>query len=278
MAKTLHITNGDSTAEILRRTTLKGEILVWRELLCNGPICEDVGSDDFWMNRYAYFEKELGVSKLEYFDKTIKEIVQLEDVEGFEEIVLWFEFDLFCQVNLMALCSYLLKSFRKDITYYLVCVGAEKGKDKLQSLSDYSYREYPKLLERKIKITRHNLEFADKCWKVYVENSKEKLQKFNFKHSKFRYLQNAMEQHLKTFPAKNGLNQIQNKILEIMSSKPLTAQEIVRELLFWQAHKTVYGFGDLQYFQYLNKLKEYYVIKDPNYYLNTEGKAILNIK
>lgn len=273
MDNILHVVNGDATAKILKQSSVKGAILVWREMLCEGPLDKEVGSDDFWMKRYNFFKNEFNVERLEYFDTTIKKIVQLEDLEGINEVVLWFEYDLFCQVNFLALCSYLLKSFRKDVTYSLVYVGYEKGKDNLQTLSDYTSSEYPKLLERKIKITKANLEFANECWKVYVENNIEKLQKYNFKHSKFRYLQKAMEQHLKTVPSENGLNEIENKILHIIAEKTYSEKEIVARLLIWQQAETVYGFGDLQYFNYLKKLSDYYQVEDKTYSLNKLGKS-----
>lgn len=47
-------------------------------------------------------------------------------------------------------------------------------------------------------------------------------------------------------------------------------------MLDWQRSKTVYGFGDLQYLKYLNKLKNYYIIKDEKYYLNEIGFNKLN--
>jgi len=275
MANTLHITNGDSTAEILKRTSIKGNIVVWREMLCEGPICKEVGSDEFWMERYNYFEKELEVSKLEYYDKTIKEIQKLEDVSGYSEVVLWFEFDLFCQVNLMALCTYLLKSFRKNTTYNLVCTGRIKGEEKLKSLADFSVDEFANLYDNKTSLSKANLEFAQNCWNVYVNDDTEELKSFNFnKQSKFRYLQKAINQHLLRFPNESGLNQIQYKVLEIINSKPLTEREIIPILLIWQSQETVYGFGDLQYFQYLNKLNKYYTISDSKYILNEDGKSI----
>ncbi|WP_298265809.1 DUF1835 domain-containing protein [uncultured Lutibacter sp.] len=277
MSKILHIVNGDSTANILKQSTLQGDIVVWREVLCEGPLDFEVGGDKFWKKRYAYFETELGVSKLEYFDKTIKELIKLEDLLEYNEVVLWFEFDLFCQVNLMALCSYLIKSYRKDIFYYLICTGKVKGKDQLQSLSDFSELEYSVLYNSKIKISRSNLNYANECWKVYVENDLEKLNNFNFNQSnKFNYFQLAINQHLKRFPNKKGLNQIETKILELINSEILTKNQIVHSLLIWQLKETVYGFGNLQYVQYLKKLKNYIEIKDSKYYLNNFGKIVLN--
>lgn len=273
MNNILHVVNGDSTAEILKQSNLTGEIIVWREMLCEGPLEKEVGSDNFWRNRYDYFKNNFGVEQLEYYDKTIKEILKLEDLEGVNEVVLWFEFDLFCQINLIASLSYLLKSFRKDVKYSLVCVGYEKGKEKLQTLSNYTPDEYPKLLEKNYNISKKNLEFAHECWKVYVENDKDKLQEYNFKNSKFWYLPKAIEEHLKRFPQKNGLNEIENKILQIINKNSFSRKQIVKELLIWQDDETVYGFGDLQYFNYLKKLSEYYHIKDEIYTLNELGKS-----
>ena len=278
MANTLHIANGEHTAEILKNTTLEGDIIVWRELLCEGPICNEVGSDDFWKKRYDFFEEELGVSRIDYFDKTIKEILKLTDVPKQTEIVLWFEFDLFCQVNLIALCSFILRNFKKEVTYSLVCTGYVKGKDRLQSLSDFSPNEYPELYKNRINLSKVNLEFADSCWKAYVENDVEKLKEFNFKNRKFMYLPAAIHQHLKRFPIENGLNEIQQKIIEIIHSEALTENEIVRELLIWQQADTVYGFGDVQYILELKKLQDYYTIKDAKYFVTTEVKKLLTIE
>jgi hypothetical protein len=276
MGNTLHILNGDSTKQIFSHANLEGDIIVFREMLCEGSIHKNVGSDAFWKNRYAFFEKELGITKLEYFDKTIKELTKLEDVSNYNEVILWFEFDLFCQVNLIALCSYLLKNYRKDIRYSLVCTGEEKGSKHLQTLSDYSPKDYELLFENRIKLSRYDLLYALECWHKYVENNYEELQQFNFNRSaKFRYLQKAIDQHLKRFPDKNGLNQIQNKILELIEKGYSKRNDILKRLLHWQQKETVYGFGDLQYAIYLDKLKDYYIIDQDQYKLNKEGKLII---
>jgi len=198
MRRTLHVLNGDSTAQIMERSSISGDIMVWREMLCEGPLQKEVGSDKFWMSRYSFFKSELGVSKLEYYDRTIKEIIKIEDIANYKEVVLWFEYDLFCQINLLAVCAYLLKYYRKDVKISLVCTGREDGKKSLQTLSDYSSVEYQKLLDKRVTLSRNNLLFAEESWNLYVENDREKLQAFDFNKSlKFRYLQIAMDQHLR---------------------------------------------------------------------------------
>lgn len=277
MNKTIHVLNGDSTAPILEKSKIKGDIVVWREMLCEGPLHKEVGSDEFWTKRYSYFESEIGVNRLEYYDKTIKEVVKLEDLSDYNEVVLWFEFDLFCQINLLALCTYLLNKYVKKVNYYLVCVGNEENKVKLQSLSDYSPLEFQNLYTNKVSLSKTSLTFAKESWEVYVKNNIDELKSFNFnKNSKFRYLQQAIHQHLLRFPSKNGLNQISTKILEIINLNSFSKKEIIEKLLNWQQRETVYGFGDLQYFLYLNELEKYYSIKEEKHYLNEKGLAKIN--
>lgn len=277
MTKIIHVLNGDSTAKILEKSKIKSDVVIWRELLCDGLLHKAVGSDEFWLDRYTFFENEIGVSRLEYYDKTIKEIIKLEDVSTYDEVVLWFEYDLFCQVNLLALCTYLLDNYVKKVNYYLICIGKEKGKEQLQSLSNYSSKDYKNLYENKVSLSKASLEYAKECWNVYVENDFDKLNNFNFNQSsKFTYLQAAINQHLNRFPGINGLNQIENKILEIINSNLYSEREIVKNLLIWQEQEAVYGFGDVQYFLYLNKLEKYYTIKEGKYYLNKKGYFKIN--
>lgn len=277
MNKTIHVLNGDAIVPIFNNAEIKGDRVIWREMLCDGPLDSTVASDEFWKKRYAFFEEKYEIQKLDYFDKTIKELLKVEDLANYDELVMWFEYDLFCQVNLMALCSFLLQNYRKDVLYYLVCVGKVKGKESFQSLSDFSAKEYQTLYTNKIKITRSNLLFMDQCWKLYVNNNYDALKDFNFnKYSKFRYLQGAINQHLKRFPNKKGIHEIEETLLKLINEKPYTATEIVAKMLEWQKLNTVYGFGDLQYFTYLKELNNYYNIKNNKYYLNKLGSSLIS--
>lgn len=276
MTKILHILNGDSTHTIFEKSSLPGDVVIWREMLCEGAVVNDVGSDQFWKERYSYFANELGIEKLDYFDKTIKEIIRLEDVSNYNEVVLWFEYDLFCQVNLMALCSYLLKSYRKDVKYYLVCTGKEKEKSQLQTLADYLPNEYQNLYQKKTKLSRNDLLFAQNVWETYVLNDIDTLKDFNFdKNKKFIYLQDAINQHIQRFHTEIGLNQIDKTILAFINSGIYDKKDLIKTLLYWQKEETVYGFGDLQYEIYLKKLNDFIDIEDGRMNLNQKGKEII---
>lgn len=276
MPKTVHILNGDSTLFGLKESKLEGDYIIWREMLVEGPLVKNIGSDDFWKQRYDFFENEFQVQRMDYYDKTIKELVKIEDLLANQEIVLWFEFDLFCQINLLGLCSYLLKYYRKDLTYFLICTGHKKGEERLQHLSDYSPKEYQELYLAKTKITRHDLLYAESCWNIFCEGNLQQMRLFNFnKNKKFKYLQPAINQHFKRIESIEGLTQIDHKILYFLNNGYNSKKDLLKEILHWQAKETVYGFGGLQYLKAVNKLKEYYIIKDSAYFLNQKGKDTL---
>lgn len=276
MNSVVHILNGDSTSYPLQKSSFQGDRIIWREMLCNGPLIKDVGSDEFWMQRYKFFEQELKIDKLEYYDKTIKELIAIEDLSEYKEVVLWFEYDLFCQINLLALCTYLLKHYKKDIFYYLICVGKEKGRDGWQTLADYSPEEYKELYENRVKLSRNDLLYANECWNIYVDASRQDLERFDFnKNRKFKYLDIAMKQHLKNTNETRGLDQIAYKILQVIDTRACNKNDIIRELLLWQHKETVNGFGDKQYEIRLNDLKDYYDIKNNVYSLNNKGQEFL---
>ena len=82
MSKTLHILNGDTTLPNLEKSGIKGEVVVWREMLCEGPVHKEVGSDDFWMNRCTFFENEI-VRKLLIWQHN-ETVYWFEDLQYFQ--------------------------------------------------------------------------------------------------------------------------------------------------------------------------------------------------
>jgi hypothetical protein len=48
MKEILHILNGDATLSSFEQTGLDGDIMVWREVLSEGPVEENIASGTFW--------------------------------------------------------------------------------------------------------------------------------------------------------------------------------------------------------------------------------------
>jgi len=272
MSSILHITNGDGFTSVLKKLKLKGEIITWREMLCEGKTVTDVGSETFWKVRYDFLNKYYKVTKRRFIDFTLKEYRELCNQKKQEEIVLWFEYDLFCQINMIAVLSW-LKKHRKGVQVSLVCSGKEDDSGKLYGLSELSEEKLRRLYKNKIVLSQDDIEYADYIWQLYCSDNPLRLETFTkFNASNLKYLPNAIEAHIKRFPTvKNGLNELENQILNIAAnhhheSKDTLVAHILRDQGF-------YGLGDSQFFKMLGDLRSLFRSFKP-VVLNKLGKAV----
>ena len=271
----LHITNGDTTTLQLKNLNFKGDIITWREMLCEGKTSVDVGSESFWKTRFDFLKSSYKVTKRKFIDYTLKEYRNLCNQKKQDEIVLWFEYDLFCQVNMLAVISW-LKRYRKNHQISLVCSGKVTNSEKLLGLSELSTTQLKDHFKKRILLTQDDIEYADYIWQLYCSDSPLQLEnahKFNPK-SPFVYLENAIKAHLLRFPSiDNGLNYIENNILKTAKNNKFeTKNKLINHLL---VNQEVYGYGDIQYINKTNQLKSLFSSFNP-VKLNKIGKKVLH--
>lgn len=254
MATTIHILNGDSTLQIFKQTNIEGETLIWREVLSEGPVNIDFNSDSFWREREAYMTHKFSIEKEAYATEVRKPFEEFNNqLNGFDEVVLWFEYDLFCQINMMTLIHWLGKERAPGQTISLVCAGKMDDSGKLYGLGELSPIQLEALYAKKLKLNTREFEFATDVYAAYCSPEVDELFTFTIMPSdEFWYISDALKAHFKRFPyTTDGLTEIEQKILELASETD-NQRELVGKLLRWQ---TYYGFGDLQYFDILNSLE-----------------------
>lgn len=276
MSSLLHITNGDSFTERLKSLKLKGDIITWREMLCEGKTLTNVGSESFWKTRFDFLHKNYKVSKSIFIEKTLKEYRSLCNHKQQDEIVLWFEYDLFCQVNMIAVLSW-LKTHRKYAQISLVCSGKEDETDKMYGLNDLSDEKLLKLYETKTILEQDDIEYADYVWQLYCSDNPIRLENLSdFENYHFDYLSQAIDDHLHRFPSiKNGLNDMENNILrQALEKKPSDKKKFLATLL---QNQGTLGFGDSQYERAIGRLKPLFSGFNP-VRLSRKGKQILEGK
>lgn len=273
MSSLLHITNGDSLTERLNSLKIKGDIITWREMLCEGKTLTNVGSETFWKTRFEFLHKNYKVSKSWFIEKTLKEYRSLCNHKQQDRIVLWFEYDLFCQINMLAVLSW-LKTHRKYAQITLVCSGKEDDTDKMYSLLDLSDEKLLDLYENRTELDQDDIEYADYVWQLYCSDNPIRLENLtDFKNYHFDYLSDAISNHLQRFPSiRNGLNRMENNILKFASiEKPSSRKELLDTML---RNQEGLGFGDTQYERAISRLKPLFNSFNP-VKLTKKGKQIL---
>ncbi len=95
---TFHVLNGDGLSEVFPFIN-SAQIIIMRECLIDGPI-ESVELALFYRLRAEYLYSTYGAERSEYADRVVSELDKLQHLPEGAKVFLWFEDDLFCQINM----------------------------------------------------------------------------------------------------------------------------------------------------------------------------------
>lgn len=268
---TLHITNGDSLTNYLQELDFNRNILTWREMLCEGPTIPLIDSDEFYEIRKKFLNENYGINTSDYDLQS--SISVLNNSENYSEINLWFEFDLFCHINLIAVLNLLhQKEINKPI--YLICSGRVEGEIELKGLSELNPKQLKNHYKNRVLLNENDLDLAVSLWRIYCGKDHNIFKPYIVENSSFKYLTNCLKAHLKRFPnQKNGLCIIEENILKLIKEKDIKSEHhLLGNCL---SHQGFYGFGDIQYKRMIEKLSEFYDVTDDGLKLNRKGHEAL---
>ncbi|AKD05122.1 DUF1835 domain-containing protein [Pontibacter korlensis] len=243
---TLHILNGDASLPAFNAANLPGQVLVWREVLSEGPAFYTLSEKEFWRKRQEYITSAYSKSSEKYKEKVIDELKKLEGAGAFFEVVLWFDTDLMCQINLLYLLQY-LQQIKPSIVS--VCTPAPG-----RNIAFLKPDEFQQLLEDRQQLTEEQLQQAVKLWQLYAGPSPINLQlHLQQLLMPLPYLQQALQLHLLRFPdCTDGLSHPERMLLQIIQNGARSEAELMQQ--FWQ-QEPGYGFGDAQLKQILSHLQ-----------------------
>lgn len=106
MTHRLTITNGDSAADTLSEAGIEGKIISWRDVLHEGPVDSSLSPEELSKQRARFIaERRWGDFAHVSGDFAERDRV-IRHLEYFDEIVLWFEDDLYDQLQLIQLLDF----------------------------------------------------------------------------------------------------------------------------------------------------------------------------
>ena len=268
----LHVVNGSGTAKGFRQAHLEGEVAVWNEALVLGPVSSPLGSTQFWEQRAQYFDgfRDPDDTQPSYEQLMGPELAKLKLKGKYQSITLWFEHDYFCQVNMMAVLSW-VSMLHPDAHFTLVCINQYPGIENFRGLGQLNPEDFKTLWPQRKSLSPADLAYAQLAWNWYSGPSP----LFSIATpcpAVFEYWPHAMSLHQKRFPESNGLNSLQNWVLTVVAQNDFEFGALMRHLLLNQSE---WGFGDLQYQEILNHLDACLDIQGP-YKLSTTGEQVLS--
>ncbi|MDT0690175.1 DUF1835 domain-containing protein [Salegentibacter sp. F188] len=272
-SKTIHITNGDGLAGKMLELDIPGEVIVWRELLCEGPTVQDVGGKEFVKLRKKFVSGTYGISPEDYKKKFVSQLEKLRKLKDYEEVILWFEFDLFCHINMIAVISFFLQH-KKEVPMYLVCSKKLKGEKGHNPLTQLNAKQLYNHYQNKIPLTSDDLQTANFIWELYCSNNPLQLKAQIKKHSNFEYLSSCIRAHIERFPnSKTGINSLERNILNIIQRNMISSEnQLLGYALEYQGY---YGYSDNQMQRLLAKIRDFYLVENDRVILSKKGDAVM---
>jgi hypothetical protein len=246
MRKQYHILNGDSLKEQFPES-IQGEIIVAKECLVDGSV-KGKSLTDFFNTRAEFISSNYdGYNEQDYFEKTVPEFQKMQNIPDNADINLWFEDDLFCQVNFWFVINLLSKSHQNN-HFFLI---------RPKSHSQYGFgglnkSELISIYENKLELTE--LDRLAKLWEYYQINDTEKLNKASRQlNNSYPFIFTAVEAHIERIPTNGELGRPSQSLLQIM--KELETDEFGPVFREFNKRESIYGFGDLQVKRIFDEIK-----------------------
>jgi len=241
MTPTIHILNGDQLAHQLQGASYFQNQLVVREALVVGPVHGDE-LEEFWKIRTDFIASGYGIAAELYAQKTIQEIERLQEIPEGSAICLWFEDDLFCQVNLWFILS--LLADKPTLGVFRVFSPEAPSENRWRGFTDASPEELEQAYESKVPFTSSDLALGKTLWEAYRLGDGAQLAALSKSVSPcFRQLAEVCQAQLDRISADPNERRPEKVILELLAKGITDFDTLLSE---FSKREGVYGFGDLQ--------------------------------
>src|SRR5438093_4681623 len=224
-----HLTNGDSAARTLRRTELRGPVLAWRDVLHEGPV--PPGDARTVNEARARFLAETGrdesadiLDELERRDRRFLAAL----AEG-REVVLWFEHDLYDQLQLLQVLALAAQSRVQTESLRLICVDRFEGRPRFHGLGELEADELTTLWSLRRPVRSATLAAAVEAWAALREPDPRGLEALAARdHAGLPFLGAAVVRLLEELPAAgDGLSRTERELLQTLAHRPAKPHDLM---------------------------------------------------
>jgi hypothetical protein len=209
----LHVTNGDSTVPTLRETGLAQRILVWRDVLHEGPVPN-------------VSEVELRRVRGEFLDASFAERDRAFAANRQGEYVLWFEADLYDQLQLIQILARLHGFGVPPERITLICIGEHPGIAHFGGLGELTAAQLAGLPATvATTMTEAALDYATRAWAAFRAPDPMSLSTVT-PLPELRFVAEAFDRLSREYPSRrDGLALSERRILAAVAEGAATAGE-----------------------------------------------------
>jgi hypothetical protein len=241
-----HVLNGDALKDHFPES-LQGELIVFRECLVDGPVSGSLLSE-FYQNRSNYLIDQYPNIELDYFKDIVTEFEKITQLNSNTAINLWFEDDLFCQVNFWFLCHLIIDHSKIDKAFFI------SPKNNLTyGFSGLSQKELEVAFENRVLLSKSELRLFASLWVHYQKEDHGRLIEIAQPlYTNFPFLKETIKANKERFPENGNIGRPEKSLLRII--REIGSEEFGPVFQKFHNQESIYGFGDLQVKKIFDKL------------------------
>jgi hypothetical protein len=221
----LHVTNGDATVPGLRGTGLAHVILPWRDVLHEGPV-PDLPEAELSRLRAEFLASEEAGDLGTAAEFAHRDRVLADHRDG--EYVLWFEADLYDQLQIVQILARLRELEVPPERITLICVGEHLGIARFGGLGELTSEQLARLPQTAATtLTSAALQLATRAWAALRAPEPTGLGEIVATRSReLRFVPEAFDRLCREYPStRDGLSLSERRILAAVAEGAPTAGE-----------------------------------------------------
>jgi hypothetical protein len=220
----LHIANGTSTTSTFEQAGIPGASSIWADVLHDGPVPGGLSDDELIVVRARHLAigyREGGNDEIVAGLKQWRSVIDRDD--AYDELVLWYEHDLFDQLNLIQVLTRIGESVAARRPVTLICIGSFPGRPRFRGLGELTPEELGPLFKTREPVTDRQYVLASHAWQAFRAPTPEPLQDLlRTDTSPLPFLGPALARHLEEYPwTTDGLSRTERRVLELASHAPI---------------------------------------------------------
>ena len=240
----LHVTNGDEAVARLVAAGVAGRIVPWRDVLHDGPVPAGLDADALRAERARYIASAGWAPYEAVFADFALRDAAIDDASAADETTLWFEHDLYDQLQLLQL----LDRFADRPARYLTL--AQSDDRYLGNLEPDGVRA---LWARRRPVTAGQLALAREAWAAFRSDDPRALERLLARDtSALPHLAPTIRRLLEELPStRDGLSRTERQMLEAIAAGAPTLGDVFRQTA---AREERIWLGDSSLAVYLERL------------------------
>jgi hypothetical protein len=253
----LHVANGTSTTDTIHAAGIPGSTSIWADPLHEGPVPARLTDEELLDVRARHLagNDRSGIALAETIAELKRWRQAIDDRTSYDELVLWYEHDLFDQLNLIQLLTRIGEEPAVDHRRVsLICIDRFPGHPRFKGLGELSALELGSLLGTREPVGVSQYELAARAWEAFRADDPLALERLlGTDTSALPFLGASLRRHLEEFPwTRDGLSRTERRIMQLARPGSI---DIRRAFQLIHDDESAFYIGDSSFWQIVTELE-----------------------